>query len=535
LFSSAALANTPTVIVTNGGDDVSYEIPISEPVNFMGQTYSRIFATTNAVIAFGAPDGTFWDFPMTPSISLGSQDWVAFPSRGDEHFIISYTDNAFQVDMSVRPFGAPLSVVPSRIVLTGIINADRSVDFSYYLENTEQYQNLRFGVRTPEGTVITLQEANFYQAETPPSEDGEIMAPPPTESETVTESETIEDPVTDSGEISHSEDASQSDQVTESETVSESEVVSESDFVTESESVSESEELVAPETESSQTESATISEEAYEPEDATSQPSEATESDVVTESDQILPTPEPGPEPTPQPSEPLPEQSPVLTPEVLPDPLPEPEVELVEDPDLIRPDEEQEEQPLLLPEQPKEPQQPLQEKPAEKSSPAGTPELPKEPLELEPAPEVQLPSEPVAPEVPVEPSVPSISLDLISEIDPSSLTQEDMDQLFDLAMLAFENSEPGSSEYEAALAALALIAIADDPELPEFLASIPVLGDIAGAVLDVFNRIGNVGADMSPAVRERSEKVIVAAVIVGQIAITTTATAAVAAASRRIK
>lgn len=75
---------------------------------------------------------------------------------------------------------------------------------------------------------------------------------------------------------------------------------------------------------------------------------------------------------------------------------------------------------------------------------------------------------------------------------------------------------------------LAEAARADDPELPEALAAIPLLGDVAGAVLGMFNALGNVGADMSPQVREQSEKVIIAAVIVGQIAMTATAAAAAA-------
>jgi hypothetical protein len=52
-------------------------------------------------------------------------------------------------------------------------------------------------------------------------------------------------------------------------------------------------------------------------------------------------------------------------------------------------------------------------------------------------------------------------------------------------------------------------------------------------VLEVFNNLGNVGADMSPEVREKSEDVLVAAVIVGQVAITATTAAATAASIRR--
>jgi hypothetical protein len=89
-------------------------------------------------------------------------------------------------------------------------------------------------------------------------------------------------------------------------------------------------------------------------------------------------------------------------------------------------------------------------------------------------------------------------------------------------MEVFASAEQGSPEYEAALEALAEAAEMDDVELPEELAAIPLVGDVAGAVLEVFNDLGNVGADMSPQVREQSEDVIVAAVIVGQVALAAT-------------
>ena len=156
--SETALVSETTVIVTPGGDDMSYEIPLLAPVIFCDVEYDVIFATTNAVITFGQPDGTFWDYPQTPSISLGSQDWVAFPNRGDEFFIISYTDSAFQIDMSVRPFGASTSVETSRLLLSGTINSDRTIAFSYYLENVDMYgDSLRYGVRTPTGEILTLE------------------------------------------------------------------------------------------------------------------------------------------------------------------------------------------------------------------------------------------------------------------------------------------------------------------------------------------------------------------------------------------
>jgi hypothetical protein len=75
----------------------------------------------------------------------------------------------------------------------------------------------------------------------------------------------------------------------------------------------------------------------------------------------------------------------------------------------------------------------------------------------------------------------------------------------------------------------------DDVVLDEELAAIPLVGNIAGAAVDAFNALGNAGADMSPEVREDSEKVVIASVIVANIAITATsaATSAAAAAARR--
>jgi hypothetical protein len=60
------------------------------------------------------------------------------------------------------------------------------------------------------------------------------------------------------------------------------------------------------------------------------------------------------------------------------------------------------------------------------------------------------------------------------------------------------------------------------------LAAIPLLGDAAGAALEAFNAIGNIGADMSPVVREQAEDAVVASVIVGQVA-SAAASAAVSA------
>jgi hypothetical protein len=78
---------------------------------------------------------------------------------------------------------------------------------------------------------------------------------------------------------------------------------------------------------------------------------------------------------------------------------------------------------------------------------------------------------------------------------------------------------------------LVVLAQADDVELPAELAAIPLLGEAAGAALEAFNAIGNIGADMSPQVREQAEDAVVASVVVGQVAASAAAAAVSASAS----
>ena len=136
-----------------------------------------------------------------------------------------------------------------------------------------------------------------------------------------------------------------------------------------------------------------------------------------------------------------------------------------------------------------------------------TPEPPVEPTPeptIEPTPEPTeqpvTPEEPVVPEEPiVEPSEPVQPIELpVKPFDPEQAMEE---------------------------------AMKDDIVLSEELAAIPFIGDVAAAFVDVLNKFGNAGADMSPEVREKSEEVVVSAIIVGQVA--QMATASVAS-SRRI-
>ena len=203
------------------------------------------------------------------------------------------------------------------------------------------------------------------------------------------------------------------------------------------------------------------------------------------------PTPAPTPAPTfapePQPSTPV-------TPE--PEPSEEPSPEPTTEPQ---------------PEETSEPETPTTEpvEPSPEPSPSeSTP--PVKPEEEEPITSVEDLPEEITPEVLMEVN--------LEEIVATDLTEAQAEALVEAALETFETAEAGSPEYEQALDALMVAAQQDDIVIDPALAAIPALGAVAEGLVDALNFISNVGADMSPQVREDSEKVVVSAVVAGQVA-----------------
>jgi len=168
-------------------------------------------------------------------------------------------------------------------------------------------------------------------------------------------------------------------------------------------------------------------------------------------------------------------------------------------------------------EPPVEPEIPV-EPPVEPEKPVITPEppvIPEEPV----LPPVE-PTEPEKPvvEVPVEEPTATEVMSSLAEIKPSELTEKQVEQLQETAFAVLEEAEAGSPEYEEALDALFLVAQADDIVVDEELANTPVIGAAIVGLTNAINFLGNIGADISPKVREESEKIVVGAVIAGQIA-----------------
>jgi hypothetical protein len=117
------------------------------------------------------------------------------------------------------------------------------------------------------------------------------------------------------------------------------------------------------------------------------------------------------------------------------------------------------------------------------------------------------------------------------EIVATDLTEAQAEELKEAALETFETAEKGSEEYNAALEALFVAAQQNDITVDPSLAEIPGVGAAVVALADAINFLGNAGADMSPQVREESEKVVVTAVVAGNAAIAAAAGAASSAAS----
>jgi hypothetical protein len=139
---------------TCSGDDVSYQIPIATTVTFDGVQYENIYATTNSVITFGQPDGTYWQYPNTPSISLYSMDW--FPgASGTSGLDIYYSEGGFQLNLNMVPFGN-YGAQPSTVNILVAITNTGGLAVSYSYQGPE-YNNLRTGVRLHDGSIVSLE------------------------------------------------------------------------------------------------------------------------------------------------------------------------------------------------------------------------------------------------------------------------------------------------------------------------------------------------------------------------------------------
>jgi hypothetical protein len=551
-----------TVLNTCGGDDTSYRVPVPISVTFQGIEYSAIYATTNSVITFGNADGTYWDYPTTPSISLSSQDWVAYPdsSQGDEHFIITTSTQGFQIDFAGRPYGNQSGAGLTTIVTTAVINADTTLTITYLVNlgtDSGTADSLRTGVRLASGQVISLADAGMTQVYTAPVAPGlpeptptptPTSIPTPTTDPTPSPVPTIEPTATpEPTPVPVEPTPTATPEPTPTPAVDPNIL-----YITVPEGYTLN--LAAPDgftlgnvlfasygtpnnyqlgscnaTNSLDLVQAAISQDlttlAISADNGVfGDPCGGTYKQLSI-AISITPVQTPTPTPTPTPTEPLP---PVVEPTPIPFPMPQPTQQPEPSPTpqptvdptptpvtpTPTPTSTPLETPTPEPSPTSEPTTTPSPEPTQSSSPEPSPTPTTEPTTNPipaPVPVKEVTKAEDLPEVISAAQLQDIKLD---EIIATDLTPKQAEALKEAALQTFETAAQGSPEYTQALDALLVAAKADDIVLSPELAAIPG----AAALVDAINLLSNVGADISPVVRAEAQKATVAAVIIGQIA-----------------
>ena len=522
--SPTPAGETPTVttIETCGGDDVSYQVPITTTVTFDGQQYTSVYATTNSVITFGRPDNTYWTYPTTPSISLYSMDWFVYPqNHADEHLTINSSDGGFQVDIAARPCcsGAPVSQLGdvTNIIITAAINTDGTVAIAYSFTGPTYGNATRTGVRLNDGSIVTLEQYGVVQVETSPTlapdAGGTVITPEPTPSPSSTPEPTPTPSPTASPLVEPTSTPTPSPTPT-------------------------------PETTPQPSPSPTPT-----PEPTPTPTPEPTVAPTPT------PTPQPTPQPQPEPPAPAPEPAPAPRPEpvVIPDPpvaIPDPEPEIVPPP---APEPEPEVVPEPAPEPAPEPEvipEPVPEPtPEPEVVPEPIPEPSPEPAP-EPAPEPEVAPEP-APEPPAVVEEPTVAEAVKDAMADGKLSDEEKAVVAEALIAAVAPGEAVSAQdmrdagldYKDLPPATPVDVRTDESGnavviTAEVAAQIELVQDPGALLATAFTdpgaalaALGSIGADMSTAEREEATKMVVATVVAAGAAMNAAMGAATSAAS----
>jgi hypothetical protein len=189
MLSSPVSANVACNTYTYTGDDDSAfaaNLPFSLK---LGQVdYSNVYVSTNGTLTFGRADGTYWDYPQTPSVSVAGYDWVTFGQGA--YLSFGSTANTFCAEWSVRPF--PQSTGELTQIRLIINRADDGGWHGEIVTFGWLPDNVRRGIRFEQGQPVVPMEAAFDvnggvpievpPAPTPSSFTQEPIVPSPTPS-----------------------------------------------------------------------------------------------------------------------------------------------------------------------------------------------------------------------------------------------------------------------------------------------------------------------------------------------------------------
>jgi hypothetical protein len=158
MFATPAQANVVCNTYTyTGDDDSAYAANLPFSLSLGSTEYSNVFISTNGTLTFGTPDGTYWDYPQTPSVSVAGYDWVTFGEGA--YLSFGSTANTFCAEWSVRPFPQSTGELTQiRLVINRNDNGSwhgEVVTFGWLPAN------LRRGIRFEQGQPVVPIEAAF--------------------------------------------------------------------------------------------------------------------------------------------------------------------------------------------------------------------------------------------------------------------------------------------------------------------------------------------------------------------------------------
>jgi hypothetical protein len=199
-ITSPAKANVICNTYTyTGDDDSAFAANLPYTLKLGLTEYENVYVSTNGTLTFGRADGTYWDYPQTPSVSVAGYDWVTFGQGA--YLSFGSTENTFCAEWSVRPFPQSTGELTQiRLVINKYPNGTwhgEIVTFGW------TPNNLRRGIRFEQGQPVVPIEAAFdvgdggIPVEVPPAptpssftEPPVIPSPTPTPEPTPTPSET---------------------------------------------------------------------------------------------------------------------------------------------------------------------------------------------------------------------------------------------------------------------------------------------------------------------------------------------------------
>ena len=138
-------------------DDSAYNSNLPFSLTLGSTEYSNVYVSTNGTMTFGNPDGNYWDYPQTPSVSVAGNDWVTW---GDGAYLsFGSTANTFCAEWSVRPYPRSTGELTQiRLVI------NRASDGGWHGEIVTfgwLPENLRRGIRFEQGQDVLPIEAAF--------------------------------------------------------------------------------------------------------------------------------------------------------------------------------------------------------------------------------------------------------------------------------------------------------------------------------------------------------------------------------------